>query len=533
MVRFSLLPAVILFILVVGCHNGIRPLSEGAHGRSYFVSLSGDDNNPGFREKPWKSIARINSAHFKPGDSILFEGGSSFAGAIVLDSLDSGNELFAVTIGSWGKGKAIINGGKTAAINIYGCSFVSLKDLIVRGIGRKDGNSSDGILITHSRHIALTGIEISGFQHSGLYVNLCSAMIINDVHAHDNGFAGIHISGNTAGDSLKFENEDIYIGYCTTDNNPGDPTALTNHSGNGIVAASVRRGTIEYCEASNNGWDMPWTGNGPVGIWIWDCSDFRIQHCISHDNKTNPVAQDGGGFDLDGGVSNSVIQYCLSYNNMGAGIGLFEFGDAKPWENNTIRYNISYNDGSLNGGSVAIWRGSPEMKMRRCQVYNNTFYNSTKRGYSFTVENSCPGFEFRNNIFVYSGAFIMPGQKFVSELFQSNCYWNLSGNSSVAGYDNLSEWAKATNNEMIDGKLAGVFINPCLQNPSGCILTDPSKLNAGNLAAFNLMAGSPLINRGLDLKNRFNIDPGSKDIAGSALPQGVGFDIGASEFIKR
>ena len=127
----------------------------------------------------------------------------------------------------------------------------------------------------------------------------------------------------------------------------------------------------------------------------------------------------------------------------------------------------------------------------------------------------------------------MPGQKFVSELFQSNCYWNLSGNSSVAGYDNLSEWAKATNNEMIDGKLAGVFINPCLQNPSGCILTDPSKLNAGNLAAFNLMAGSPLINRGLDLKNRFNIDPGSKDIAGSALPQGVGFDIGASEFIKR
>ena len=93
---------------------------------------------------------------------------------------------------------------------------------------------------------------------------------------------------------------------------------------NGILASSVEYGTIEYCEAFNNGWDMPWTGNGPVGIWIWDCTDFTIQHCISHHNRNHPEAADGGGFDFDGGVSNSTIQYCISHHNEGAGYGLYE-----------------------------------------------------------------------------------------------------------------------------------------------------------------------------------------------------------------
>ena len=183
----------------------------------------------------------------------------------------------------------------------------------------------------------------------------------------------------------KYDNENIYIGHCIAENNPGDPAVKDNHSGNGILASSVKRGTIEYCEAFNNGWDMPWTGNGPVGIWIWDCRDIIIQYCIAHDNKTRPGAGDGGGFDLDGGVSNSVIQYCLSYNNQGAGYGLFEFGAAKPWENNIIRYNISQNDAIFNTGSVAIWRGEAGV-MRNCEIYNNTFYNNTSTGiYNFIL----------------------------------------------------------------------------------------------------------------------------------------------------
>jgi hypothetical protein len=46
---------------------------------------------------------------------------------------------------------------------------------------------------------------------------------------------------------------------------PGDPSILNNHSGNGIVVGNAEKVTIEYCEAANNGWDMPRQGNGPVG----------------------------------------------------------------------------------------------------------------------------------------------------------------------------------------------------------------------------------------------------------------------------
>jgi hypothetical protein len=274
---------------------------------------------------------------------------------------------------------------------------------------------------------------------------------------------------------------------------------------------------------------MPWGGNGPVGIWIWDCTKFVIQYCIAHDNKTKPGAGDGGGFDLDGGVSNSVIQYCLSYNNQGAGYGLFEFGAAKTWENNIIRYNISENDAIFNTGSLAVWKNETGGTMRNCEIYNNTFYNNTERGFAISFYNNWPGFSFRNNVFIYRDSFLIPGQKLVAELFQGNCFWSLSGDQSIAGYKNLDEWAKETGNEKLDGKVVGLFADPGLQNPGSCSMTDPRKLDTKNLADYCPKSASPLIDRGLDLKMHFNLTPGTKDIAGSAIPQGKAFDVGALE----
>jgi hypothetical protein len=278
---------------------------------------------------------------------------------------------------------------------------------------------------------------------------------------------------------------------------------------------------------------MPWTGNGPVGIWIWDCSDFIIQYCIAHDNKTKPGAADGGGFDLDGGVSKSVIQYCLSYNNQGAGFGLFEFGAAKPWENNTVRYNISQNDAIINTGSLAIWRNETGGIMRNCEIYNNTFYNTTTRGFTLSFYNNWSGFHFRNNVFIYKGSLFIPGQKLGTELFQANCYWSLNGDQTIAGFKNLQEWAQATGNEKLGNSLVGIFADPGLQSPGTCSLTDPRKLNGENLAAYCIKAGSPLIDSGIDLKKLFNMEPGTKDIAGTSLPQGKGYDIGAIEYIRK
>jgi hypothetical protein len=516
-----------IFFLLTCCKNAPE-VQVGC----YYLSASGNDVNPGTKEKPWQTVTKVNTLDLSPGDTLFLEGGSVFPGTIKLDSLDSGTEGKEVTIKSFGTGKATIDGGLSAGIEVNACDYFNVEDLMLTGAGRKDGNITDGVFIAGSDHLRIDRLEISGFQHSGLHVYKCNDVQITNVHSHDNGFAGILVDGNTAYDPLNFDNEDIYIGYCLTENNPGDPTVLNNHSGSGILASSVNRGVIEYCESFNNGWDMQWTGNGPVGIWIWDCNDFKIQYCISHDNKTNPVAKDGGGFDLDGGVSNSVIQYCLSYNNQGGGYGLFEFGAGKPWENNTLRYCISLNDGSLNGGSVAIWRGSPEMTMRNCDIYNNTFYNSTQRGYSLTIENNATGFRFFSNIFVFKEAFLIPGARLVSELFQGNCYFNLSGDRSIAGFKDLGEWAAITSNEMLDGRMAGFYADPRLVDPSGFLPSGTVKLNKDDLMAFSLKSGSPLIGRGLDLEQLINIDPGATDIAGTDLSTDTVFDIGALKYRK-
>jgi len=501
--------------------------------RSYYVSNEGNDEFPGTMEQPFRTIEKINSLKLEPGDSVFFQANNTFCGTIILDSLDSGNEQVNVVISSFGEGKATINGGRISALRSDHCSYLFIQNLVFRGDGRKDGNTEEGVFIANGNYIHVDQVEVSGFQHSGLRLHICDNSKITNVYAHDNGFAGIHVTGTTINDPVNYDNQNLYIGYCVAENNPGDPTITDNHSGNGILASSVEGGIIEYCEAFNNGWDMPWDGNGPVGIWIWDCTDFIIQFCISYDNRTHPDAADGGGFDFDGGVSNSIIQYCLSYHNEGCGFGLYEFGAAKPWKNNIVRYNISQDDGIINGGSVGIWRHESRGTMRNCEIYNNTFYNSNPNGPSLWVYNNWPGFNFRNNIFIYDGSLVYPGQKIETELFQGNCFWNLKGKTEIQGFRNLEDWAIATGNEILDDKLIGLFLDPELLNPGNANLKDPTKINSGNLSEYALSPGSPLIDKGLNLKEMFELAPGSQDIAGKSIPSGTGYDIGAVEYIRK
>jgi hypothetical protein len=498
----------------------------------YYVSPEGDDSHSGrSRAKAWKTIEKINDTDFTPGSTILFQGGESFTGTIMLSEADAGRAGRPVTISSYGDDKARIIGGDAEGLSASDCDHLVIRDLLFQGSGRKTGNATDGVLIEESDSILIDHVEVYGFQHSGIHVRASIAARITHVYAHHNGFAGIHVTGLTSNHETNYDNADLYIGHCVAESNPGDPTVLRNHSGNGILASSVKGGVIEYCEAFNNGWDMPWTGNGPVGIWIWDCTDFIIQYCIAHNNKTNPVAADGGGFDFDGGVSNSIMQYNLSYNNKGCGYGLYEFGAAKTWENNIIRYNISQDDGIINGGAVGIWKADNRGTMRNCEIYNNTFYNSAEKGPIIWLYDHYPGFSFRNNIFVYNGTFLDEGQELGDEVLQGNLYWNLAGGLGIGEYGSLEEWAAATGKEMLNDELVGRYMDPGLTSPGRASLTDPGLLDPVHLPEYLPMLGSPVIDAGLDLTTLFGLDTGRKDILGNNLPAGRSCDIGAVEYM--
>ena len=524
--RFSTFLSLFLLALISFSCSSI----SGGGGSVFYISSDGDDNNSGTSEnKAWSSIDRVNNHDLSPGDNILFRGGDEFEGTLILTGEDGGSEELRVTISSYGEERAVINGKDKEALKADSCLYLTIENLIIIGQGRKSGNTTDGLLVTKCHSVLINKLEVHGFQKSGVHVRQCDDASITHVYAYENGFAGIHVTGTTKHDPENYDNKNLYIAYCVAENNPGDPTALTNHSGNGILANSVKGGLIEYCEAFNNGWDMPWTGNGPVGIWIWDCTDFIIQYCIAHHNRTNPVANDGGGFDFDGGVSNSIIQYCISHNNEGAGYGLYEFGAAKPWENNIVRYNISQDDGILTSGSVGIWTDEAGGVMRNCQIYNNTFYNSQEDGSNIALSDNYPGYVFYNNVFVYNGTLIADGKSLKDELFQGNLFWNLGGDESFFGFASLAEWALETGNEMYGDEFIGLYQDPLFNEAGSLVVNDPEKINAENLSAYFPRPGSPLINGGIDLKKLFNMDPGTRDLPGTPIPVNEKFDIGAIE----
>ncbi|HET6769637.1 MAG TPA: right-handed parallel beta-helix repeat-containing protein [Chitinophagaceae bacterium] len=478
------------------------------------------DEGTGSKEHPFISLGAFSKIKLRPGDTVFFWGGNIFNGTIGLSDIH-GDPHKPIVFTSYGKGKAEIHSGDGEAFVITGSSHFLISDLIMVGFGRKGGNRTDGVKLVSSKSIKLGNLEIAGFQKAGLQLFNCRDAEINGVVAQDNGMAGILVEG----DYQKRLSEKIHIVNCRADNNPGDPTNLTNHSGNGILVGNSRNVLIEYCTATNNGWDMPRIGNGPVGIWAYEADSLIIQHCVSYRNKTAPGAADGGGFDLDGGVTNSIIQYCLSYENEGAGYGIFEYNGAGKWKNNTVRYCISINDGrkTEHASGMYIWNGwGIDSMFTDFYAYNNFFYNDSKYAFSFASEAQHKRFYFFNNVFVSSDSSdIYNGiDSSATDVFLGNVWMRKSGGFRQNAFSNLEQWAKATGYEMKDNKFYGIAFDKMIFDlPKYTDITDPYRFKTNPM--LRTVCNNKLWNKGLDLKKMFGIDPGKKDFFGNPVPNGT------------
>ncbi|UCE98627.1 MAG: hypothetical protein JSV82_05405, partial [Planctomycetota bacterium] len=57
------------FVLLLG-------FSSASHAVDYYVSPDGNDNNSGTSPaQAWKTISKVNTVDFDPGDAVYFEGG--------------------------------------------------------------------------------------------------------------------------------------------------------------------------------------------------------------------------------------------------------------------------------------------------------------------------------------------------------------------------------------------------------------------------------------------------------------------------
>jgi hypothetical protein len=524
----------------------------------YMDAASGNDSNSGTSTtSPWRTINKANTLNFEPGDRLLFRGGQTFSGNLRLGAEDAGLATNPVNVGSYGSGRATISAGTGTGVRIYNAGGIEVSSLAVRGAGRTAGNTVSGVLIYTDRggatkfaHIRVANVEVSGFGDAGVLLVAAPSdgtksgfrdVRITDVSAHDNADAGIESYGRWSSTASGWAHEDVYIARCRTYNNLGIPNK-GDHSGNGIVLGDVNGATIERSVAYNNGANNN-AGSGPVGIWAWDSNRVTIQHNESYNNKTTTA--DGGGFDLDGGVTNSIMQYNYSHNNAGPGYLLAQFGGARPFSNNVVRYNISENDvrkGSYYG-AIHFWNGddSNGTSIKDTEVYHNTIYVSPQSGTApkaVSIDGPTTNTHLRNNIFVTTGG--VPLVDITSRsasqqrglLFQGNDYWS-SGYSfkirhSGTTYLSLSAWRSATGQEKNGGTNTGMNVNPGLVNPGGGGTIGNADL-LSTLGAYKLGTNSPMKDAALNLRSLFGLNPGPTDFYGTSIPQGASYDLGAHE----
>jgi hypothetical protein len=555
--KFCRVCFLILLPLVVGClgkNNVAKPKDSGA---IYYLSATGSDNNAGTSlSEAWRTISKVNETAFKAGDRILLEGNQTFVGNLYLDATNCPNSPEnPIKIGSYGEGRATIDGGTGTAIFIYNCGGVEISMLKLIGSGQQlsEGN---GIKVftdlpgdVKLEHIDISYVDVSGFREGGITIEANNGRTgfrntrITNSKVHDNGDGGISISGFYSAALKGYPNEDVYIAGNKIFQNEGKPGKIHLNTGNGIVVGGSDGAIIEHNVAYNNGAENSWDKGGPVGIWAWDSNDVMIQFNESHHNKTKSI--DGGGFDLDGGVSNSIIQYNYSHDNYGAGFLVATFGGARPTKNNIIRYNISENDGRNSGyAGIFLFRddGIEVGPFEDLKIYNNTIYITPAPGRQLgdpaafkSVGKDIKNVKVFNNLFVTTrGAkLISKSQGGTDITFQGNNYFS-SGDvfkiiDSGITYNSLDAWRSATGQETVDSENVGMTVDPLLINPgAGGNIGDSNIPEA--LTSYRLQNTSPMINAGLDPHKLFDTDPGARDFYSNPIPQGVSYDIGAHEW---
>ena len=102
----------------------------------------------------------------------------------------------------------------------------------------------------------------------------------------------------------------------------------------------------------------------------YDSDRVTFRNCSAFGNLAKGA--DGGGFGLDAGLTNSVIEYCTSYNNWGGGYKIVSRTLLMSTSNNTIRYSSSQGDGNGIKYASVLVSAEPNSTVSGATLYGNT-----------------------------------------------------------------------------------------------------------------------------------------------------------------
>jgi hypothetical protein len=492
----------------------------------------------------WQTLNRVNEIALKAGDSVQLRGGDRFQGGLYFDADDVGTQAAPVVVTSYGNGWATLLPGTGFGIYAYNTAGMRISKINVFGSGWESSENAGVFFFTDRpgtklNFISIERLHVAGFRN-GIEVGATGRLsgfrnvTIRDVVSRANRENGITVWGYDAPGYTGYAHENVSILRAQAYQNSG-----IEKTGSGIVISNVNGGRIERSVAHHNGIrlkSVPASG-GPIGIWAWRANKIIIQHNESYNNRSTSGGADGGGFDLDGGVTNSIMQYNYSHGNDGAGYLLAQYKDALPFRNNVVRYNISENDSRKNYyGGITVWSYAPD-GIRDTQIYNNTVYmqpSTLTDNCGVAVVSKTVNVSIRNNLIVTRGGTalmnVVSGQTRMK--VQGNAYWSSGRPFRIywAGNEFRSLGAfRATRQERIGNAPAGHNVDPKLVSPGlGVVLNDGRRLET--LVGYRLRRSSPLIGKGTDLATWFGINMGPRDYFGTPVPSwGRNYEIGADE----
>ena len=407
-------------------------------GTAYYVdSAAGSDANDGHSARhPWRSLDRVNSGTFGPGDRILLRAGSRWAG--FLSPGGSGAAGRPITVSRYGNGPkpAVDAGGKAlATVYLYNGEYWDVSDLDIANRAPTRVPGLAGVEVRLENFGVAHGVRLHGLDvHDVLGSNVKDAG------------GGNGISCASGGDRVKTLYDGLTIEDCRltrTDRNgitmsayyarPSWPLSthvvirgntLTDIGGDGIVPIGCDGCLIEH--NTLRGGRMR-AQDYAAGIWPWSCDNTVVQF-----NEVSGMkgTMDGEGYDSDYNCRHTLFQYNYSHDNDGGFMLICDDGgQSPPWNignsGTVIRYNLSANDGLHTFNITGPCQNT--------QVYNNTFYLGKGQDIPLVASGNWGGkwaadTRFSNNVFYVDGKARFDFGGMTRVAFDSNAYWGAIAN---------------------------------------------------------------------------------------------------------
>ncbi len=321
--------------------NGASASAESP-GRGWYVDCaSGNDAADGHSpSSAWRSVEAVSDRVFHPGDSIYFRRGTVCTG--LLAPKGSGAVGASIHLDAWGVGalpsiRAVA--GQKAVLKLSNQEYWSIQHLDFAG------GDPYGVFITGTQGI-LHGIHIGDVvvhdvtgkprdKETGLLVIAAGTqqahfddVSIDGVTAYGTSqWAGIMVAGVRRGFPPETSrNTNIVIRN----------SIVHDVAGDGIVLFQVNKGLIENSAAWHTGMQDTQSIGTPNAIWTWMCRDCTVRGNEAFLSDSPGV--DGGGFDIDYGNDNNVVEDNYGHDTQGYCVAVFGAGWVTA--NSVVRNNV-------------------------------------------------------------------------------------------------------------------------------------------------------------------------------------------------